>query len=100
MSIWLIGAGPHACEYAKVLKSMGLEFEVIGRSTVSAKAFEAATGCPVHTGGLTRALAELAAPTQAIVAVSFEQLAGVAVELIGRARRQMPHERPVDDLCQ
>ena len=94
MSIWLIGAGPHACEYAKVLKSMGLEFEVIGRSTVSAKAFEAATGCPVHTGGLTRALAELAAPTQAIVAVSFEQLAGVAVELIDAGTQRILLEKP------
>jgi len=94
MGIWLIGAGPHACEYAKVLKSMNLEFEVFGRSAASAKMFEAATGRPVHTGSLTRALAELPAPTQAIVAVSFEQLSRVAIELIEAGTQRILLEKP------
>jgi predicted dehydrogenase len=94
MSIWLIGAGPHAIEFAKVLKSLNLEFEVIGRSIASAKIFEMATGHTVRTGGLTVALKELKAPTHAIVAVSFEQLAGVAVELIEAGVQRVLLEKP------
>ena len=94
MSIWLIGAGPHAREYAKVLLSMGVAFKVIGRGAESAKAFETATGHPVHVGGLHKALTELEVPAQAIVAVSFEQLAEVAVELIQAGVTRLLLEKP------
>ena len=40
MSLWLIGAGPHAQEYAKVLIDLGVPFEVVGRGAGSAQAFE------------------------------------------------------------
>lgn len=94
MNIWLVGAGPHAREYAKVLKSMGFEFEVIGRSASSARTFEAETGHAVQAGGLTRALKELAPPSQAIVSVSFEQLASVAIELIEAGTQRILLEKP------
>jgi len=75
MSLWLIGAGPMAQDYAKVLKNLGRDFEVIGRGSASAARFESATGHAVHQGGLRGALAASAAPEQAIVAVGVEQLA-------------------------
>ena len=35
MNIWLIGAGPHACEYARVLKDLKKDFHVVGRGAES-----------------------------------------------------------------
>ena len=94
MSLWLIGAGPHAREYAKVLKNLDLEFTVIGRGAVSAQTFEEETGQVVYLGGLARALQELGAPTQAIVAVSFETLSQVADDLIKAGSKRILLEKP------
>lgn len=94
MSLWLIGAGPHARDYAKVLIHLGVEFEVIGRSAASAKEFELATGKPVRTGGVAHELLNCGAPDQAIIAASFEQLANVAIELIKAGTRKILLEKP------
>lgn len=94
MSLWLIGAGPHAREYAKVLKKMGLEFTVIGRGNASAQVFEAETGKAVYAGGLARALQQLGTPSQAIVAVSFESLSQVADDLIKAGTKRILLEKP------
>lgn len=94
MNIWLIGAGPHAREYAKVLQHLGLDFEVIGRGESSAQAFEAATGHSVRRGGLVQALAESGAPARAIVAASFEELAPVALQLLEAGTRRILLEKP------
>lgn len=102
MSIWLIDAGAHAREYAKVLSSLGRDFEVIGRGHASAKAFESAAGCAARIGGIERALADMAAPEQAIVSVSFEQLASTAIALIEAGTHRILLEKPggltVDEL--
>lgn len=94
MSLWLVGAGPHAQAYAKVLKDLGTSFEAIGRGEASALAFEAATGQPARAGGLTKALAESNAPVQAIVSVSFEKLADVAIELLHAGTKRLLLEKP------
>lgn len=94
MSLWLVGAGPHAQAYARVLKDLGASFEVVGRGEASAQAFEAATAQPVCRGGLRRALGELGAPDQAIVSVSFEKLAEVAVELLQAGTKRLLLEKP------
>ena len=44
MSIWLIGAGYMAQEYAKVLNELAPEYEVIGRGEKSALNFESVNG--------------------------------------------------------
>lgn len=102
MSIWLIGAGPHAREYAKVLSSLGKDFEVIGRGHASAQAFESTMGRVARVGGIERALADMAAPDQAIVSVSFEQLANTAIALIEAGTHRILLEKPggltVDEL--
>ena len=94
MSLWLVGAGPHAQAYAKVLKDLGTPFEAIGRGAASAVAFEAATGQPARAGGLTKALADSSAPVQAIVSVSFEKLADVAIELLHAGTKRLLLEKP------
>jgi predicted dehydrogenase len=94
MSLWLIGAGQMAQDYAKVLKSLGQDFETIGRSSASSDRFKSVTGYPVHLGGLTEALAVFDAPEQAIVAVGIEQLADVATSLIEAGTSRILLEKP------
>jgi predicted dehydrogenase len=94
LSIWLIGAGPHAREFAKVLTALNFDFEVIGRGMASAKVFEQATGRRVRLGGLFKALKELKPPTHAIVAVSFEGLANTACQLLDAGVKRILLEKP------
>jgi predicted dehydrogenase len=94
MSLWLIGAGAMAQGYAKVLRHLGRDFEVVGRSADSAAAFQTATGLAVRTGGLESALAALGAPEQAIVAVNVEELARAAQALIKAGARRLLIEKP------
>lgn len=94
MSIWLIGAGPHAREYAKVLIALGQSFVAIGRGEQSAKAFEDATGHTALSGGMDRALKDMPAPDLAIVSVSFEALAATAIALIEAGTRRILLEKP------
>ena len=94
MSLWVIGAGPMAQDYAKVLLGLGQSFEVIGRNAASAERFEAITGHPVRQGGLAAALAAADAPERAIVAVGMEHLARVTIELIEAGTRRILVEKP------
>jgi predicted dehydrogenase len=94
MSLWLIGAGVMARDYARVLNSLGLEFMVVGRSTKSAEKFESVTGHRVRQGGLSDALRALDAPKQAIVVVGVEQLANTAIELIEAGTQRILVEKP------
>ena len=43
-NIWLVGTGQMSVEYAKVLKSLNVDFEVIGRGEGSAGFFEKKQG--------------------------------------------------------
>jgi predicted dehydrogenase len=94
MSIWLVGAGQHAQEYAKVLNHQGLSYCVIGRSEGSAQIFENLIGKSVLTGGLEYSLQTRRAPELAIVAVSFEQLATTAICLIQAGTKRILLEKP------
>jgi predicted dehydrogenase len=94
MSLWLIGAGVMARDYALVLQGLSQEFEVVGRNEASAKKFEEETGHAVRQGGLSGALVNSEAPKQAIIAVGVEHLANVATELIEAGTRQILIEKP------
>lgn len=83
-----------AQDYARVLQSLGLEFNVIGRSLNSAKEFERITGLKVYIGGLSSMLSHSDAPYQAIVAVGIEKLAEVASELIRAGSKHVLIEKP------
>lgn len=94
MSLWLIGSGVMAQDYARVLLGIGAKFEVIGRGSISAAAFTEATGCIVKTGGLTNALKKNEAPDQAIIAVGIEQLSASTAELIRAGVKRILVEKP------
>lgn len=92
--LWLVGAGPMAKDYAKVLISLGVLFEVIGRGQESAAAFENSVGHPVRTGGLEHALAASIPPKVAVVAVGVEQLAETATSLVQAGTKRILLEKP------
>jgi predicted dehydrogenase len=56
--IWLIGTGPMAIEYAKVLSHLKLDFTVIGRGMKNAGIFRTQTGIQPFTGGFDKYLSE------------------------------------------
>lgn len=93
--IWLVGSGPMAIEYAKVLTALTLEFAVVGRGATSAAAFEGITGKSVFVGGVDAFLAgKPALPQHVIVATSVETLAPVSSALIGYGVTSLLLEKP------
>lgn len=94
MSLWLIGSGRMAEDYARVLMGIGESFEVVGRRLDSATVFKKSTGIDVRTGGLSDALAFNRAPNQAIVAVGIEQLASITAELARAGTKRILVEKP------
>lgn len=92
--LWLVGAGSMAKDYARVLRALGVSFEIIGRGKESAVAFENSVGYPVRTGGLEPALAASSAPNVAIVAVGVEQLAQTATSLVQAGTKRILLEKP------
>ncbi|MBS4014236.1 MAG: Gfo/Idh/MocA family oxidoreductase [Bacteroidetes bacterium] len=93
--IWLIGAGSMAVEYAKVLKSLDVDFWVIGRGKEKAKIFKQNTGVEVITGGLSAFILQAEElPTHAIVATGVEALAQTTIELIEAGVTQILCEKP------
>jgi len=94
--LWLIGAGPMAVEYSKVLNALNVSYEVIGRGQASGKSFQVATGKDVRTGGLSALLesTELQKPESAIVAVGVEKLAETTIELLENGFRNILVEKP------
>ena len=94
-NIWLVGTGPMGIEYCKVLQSLDVPFEVIGRGTESAKKFESATGIIPKTGGMAEYLRNYnSIPEYAIVAVSIEQLASVAIQILEAGVKRVVVEKP------
>ena len=94
MSIWLVGSGLMAVEYAKVLVSLGNKFIVIGRGKKSAQAFTKENNISVLTGGITKALKDNTHPRTAIVAVGVEELSRTASELIKAGTKRILIEKP------
>lgn len=91
----LVGAGPMAVHYAKVLQGMGLPFAVVGRGEASAGAFAVATGVRPRVGGLDACLDGSRPPVrEAIVAVGVEALAEVSCRLIEHGVTRLLVEKP------
>jgi len=94
-NIWLVGTGLMGIEYCKVLQYLGCSFEVIGRGTESAKKFESVTGIIPKTGGMAEYLRNYnLIPDYAIVAVSVEQLASVAIQILEAGVKKVLVEKP------
>lgn len=93
--ILLIGAGPMAVDYFKVLKALNYEVIVVGRSEKSALEFEAKTSQKAFAGGLTNFLQSKPDNIDtAIVAVGVEQLASTTAELINYGILSVLVEKP------
>jgi predicted dehydrogenase len=90
--VLLVGAGPMAVEYAKVLDQMGVDFTVKGRGAGSAETFFVSTGKePSLSWG---DVAEVASFTHCIVAVSEESLLDVTLELTKQGAKKILVEKP------
>lgn len=93
--IWLVGSGPMAIEYSKVLSALDVEFEVVGRGEGSAAAFEKATGKSAFVGGVEAFLqTNPAKPDHVIVATSVETLAPVSLALLRFGAKSLLLEKP------
>jgi len=94
--VLLVGAGPMAVEYAKVLRDISMPFEVVGRGAASADSFAAATGTSPSVGGLAKWLSGNNAGkfSEAVVAVGERQLGDAARQLISARVGRILVEKP------
>ena len=93
--ILLVGAGPMAAEYARVLKSLKKEFIVVGRNKQSAEEFEKIVGVKVIIGGVDKYLEQKKEiPPVAIVAINEEQLGSATIKLLKRGIKLILVEKP------
>ena len=94
--VLLVGSGPMAVEYAKVLRALGITPVTVGRGAPSAIKFQKETGLKVHSGGVEVWLAanggEL--PRRAIVAVGERWVGSVASLLIDYGVKSLLVEKP------
>ena len=93
-SLWLIGTGVMAKNYAIVLRSLAQPFEVVGRSKISSKLFSKEIECNVNSGGLRYYLKKKNKPKIAIVAVGIESLIQVSKDLINSGTKKILLEKP------
>ncbi len=95
MNVWLIGTGPMAIEYYKVLTDLDLTVKIIGRGEKSAIKFKKETGVDVFIGGLSEfLLTNPQLPEKAIVAVGVEQLCQCSIDLINAGVKDILVEKP------
>lgn len=92
--ILLVGAGPMAVQYAKVLQGMEKPFVVVGRSQQSADAFNTQVGVQPLTGGVENFSPSVQPITHAIVAVSVEQLEYSSTYLLNKGVKHLLVEKP------
>jgi len=93
--VLLVGAGPMAVEYAKVLMALNVEIIVVGRGQKSANEFRNKTGISAVTGGLEQwLLANQTMPDNAIVAVGEEAIGSVARSLVLKGCKYILVEKP------
>lgn len=91
----LIGAGPMALEYAKVLQALEIEFEVIGRGEESAAKFERESGVSVKRGGIEEQKLDNDAGIQfAIIASSVSSLCENTLRLLQTRIPRILVEKP------
>jgi len=93
-TLWLIGAGRMAQEYAKVLLTMNVSFQVYGRGKKSALLFKKETGISVIAKKLTSNFEKKNIPKIAIVAVTVDQLFKVTKSLIKMGVKRILLEKP------
>lgn len=93
--VWLVGVGPMAVEYAKVLRGIGVPFLAIGRGEMSAATFAAQTGIRPVLGGLEAyLLSRPPVPEHVIVCVGVEGLYATSLSVLRYGARTVLVEKP------
>jgi len=92
--IILIGAGEISKDYAKVLKDLGQDFEVISRSKKPLEYFNEKYKSTVHHGGIENYNFDNKIITHAIVATPIESLYEVGRKLISKGIKNILLEKP------
>jgi len=90
----LFGAGSMAVAYAEVLEAQHIDYAVFGRGRSSATRFTAETNKPVVKQEFESFYHGKPIPTIAIVAVSNDQLAPLALRLIAAGVKEILLEKP------
>lgn len=95
-TVLLVGSGPMAIEYAKILRSMNITPITVGRGAASAEKFTAETGLPVAVGGIDAWLVDNAGslPERAIVAAGEKWVGVITSALLARGVRSLLVEKP------
>ena len=95
MSIWLVGAGPMASTYAKVLSSLtNRSVTIIANTPIRSKVLAEKYGMNYFAGGLQNALKSLPIPDAAIIALPVDILAKAAYELVVAGVSKVLIEKP------
>ncbi|HBB52564.1 MAG TPA: myo-inositol 2-dehydrogenase [Legionellales bacterium] len=93
----IIGAGPMAVDYTKVLKAMDIEPLVIGRSLASCQEFENQTGVKAISGGIEKFLQDSSIELSdypAIVASHEKNIGEVSKFLMAHGAKKLLVEKP------
>ena len=93
LHVLVVGAGAMSEAYYKVLDAMGVKFDFVCRSDVSANLFQANTGFRPTAGGLDRYL-KSSTPNFAIIATGVEHLYGAAKSLVKAGVKHVLIEKP------
>lgn len=95
MHVLLVGAGPMAREYAKVLEALEIDYTVICRSVNSAEKFKKTFGVTVIDGGLENVFSSLDVEfTHAIIATTLESLEKNTLFLLEKGIKKILVEKP------
>ena len=95
LKIFLVGTGPMAIDYSKVLNSLTANYVAIGRSTDSCKDFFNATNILPVSGGIENYISSNnEIPSHAIVAVGILELKNVTLNLIESGVKNILIEKP------
>jgi predicted dehydrogenase len=95
MKVLLVGTGPMAIAYGRVLNALSAAWSAVGRGSQSAAQFEAATGREPVLGGLDAYLdTHNASVDAAIVALPVHNLVAAAISLLDAGTRRILVEKP------
>lgn len=93
--IWLIGTGPMAADYVRVLLAQNQLFQVVGRSEQNSTDFSKKYNVDVISGGIQQLIStNPARPDFAIVCVGVEQLHSATMQLLNFGVKNILVEKP------
>lgn len=104
--ILIVGSGPMAIDYAKILLSQNIDFNVVGRGKESAAKFEIETGKMPSIGGLEKYLNNktLSANSYVIIATGTEVLMASLLLVLEKGASKVLIEKPaaisIDELIE